>query len=91
LTSESSALCSARVEAPQSPPFRGARPDTCALSKPPSSSLQDYRNLVEHKLHTFGELYDSMVDRYNETRSFVLEVLVAILAVLDVIFLFRGR
>jgi hypothetical protein len=53
--------------------------------------VQDYRNLVDQKLHTFGELYDSMVDRYYETRSFVLEVLVAILAVLDVIFLFRGR
>jgi len=53
--------------------------------------VQDYRNLVEQKLHTFGELYDSMVDRFNEMRSFVLEVLVAILAVLDVIFLFRGR
>ncbi len=53
--------------------------------------VQDYRNLVDQKLHTFGELYDSMVDRFNETRSFVLEVLVAILAVLDVIFLFRGR
>jgi hypothetical protein len=31
------------------------------------------------------------VDQYNETRSFILEVLVTILAVLDVIFLFRGR
>jgi len=53
--------------------------------------VQDYRKLVDQKLHTFGELYDSMVDRFNETRSFVLEVLVTILAVLDVIFLFRGR
>jgi hypothetical protein len=53
--------------------------------------VEDYRNLVDQKLDTFGELYDSMVDRFNETRSFVLEVLVAILAVLDVIFLFRGR
>jgi hypothetical protein len=53
--------------------------------------VQDYRNLVDQKLHTFGELYDSMVDRYNETRSFILEVLIAILAALDVIFLFRGR
>jgi len=53
--------------------------------------VQDYRKLVDEKLHTFGELYDFMVDQFNETRSFVLEVLVAILAVLDVIFLFRGR
>jgi hypothetical protein len=53
--------------------------------------VQDYRNLVEQKLHTFGELYDFTVDRFNETRSFVLEVLITILAVLDVILLFRGR
>ena len=53
--------------------------------------VQDYRNLVEEKLRTFGELYDFTVDQYNETRSFVLEVLVAILAVLDVIFLLKGR
>lgn len=53
--------------------------------------VPDYRNLVEQKLDTFGELYDSLVDRYNETRSFILEVLVAILAVVDVILLFRGR
>jgi hypothetical protein len=53
--------------------------------------VQDYRNLVEQKLHTFGELYDFMVDQFNEARSFVLEFLVAILAVLDVILLFRGR
>jgi hypothetical protein len=53
--------------------------------------VQEYRNLVDQKLETFGELYDSMVDRYHETRSFVLEVLVAILAVLDVVLLFRGK
>jgi hypothetical protein len=53
--------------------------------------VEDYRKLVDEKLQTFGELYDSMVDQYNETRSFILEVLVTILAVLDVIFLFRGR
>ena len=53
--------------------------------------VHDYRNLVEQKLHTSGELYDSMADRYTETRSFVVEALIAILAVLDVIFLFRGR
>lgn len=53
--------------------------------------VPEYRTLVERKLDTFGELYGSLMDRYNETRSFVLEVLVAILALLDVIFLFRGR
>ena len=53
--------------------------------------VPDYRNLVEQKLRTFGELYNFMADQFREARSFVLEVLIAILAVLDVIFLIRGR
>lgn len=53
--------------------------------------VPDYRNLVDQKLRTVGELYDFMVDQFNETRSFVLELLIVILAVLDVIFLFRGK
>lgn len=32
-----------------------------------------------------------MIDEFNEARSFVLEVAVAILALLDVIFLLRGK
>jgi hypothetical protein len=51
--------------------------------------VEDYRNLVDAKLDTCGELYDSMIDQYNETRSFVLEVLVALLAVMEFILLFR--
>ncbi len=53
--------------------------------------VPDYRTLVDEKLDTAGDLYDFMVDQFNESRSFVLEVCVAILAVLDVIFLFRGK
>ena len=53
--------------------------------------VPDYRTLVDEKLETAGDLYDFMVDQFNESRSFVLEVCVAILAVLDVIFLFRGK
>ena len=32
-----------------------------------------------------GELYDFMVDQFNESRSFVLELAVAVMALLDVI------
>jgi hypothetical protein len=32
-----------------------------------------------------------MVDEFNEARSFVLEVAITILALLDVIFLLRGK
>jgi hypothetical protein len=51
----------------------------------------EYRKLVDQKLETTGDLYDFMVDQFNDSRSFVLEVFVAILTVLDVIFLLRGK
>ena len=44
--------------------------------------VPDYRTLVDEKLQTAGDLYDFMIDLFNESRSFVLEVFVAILAVL---------
>jgi len=53
--------------------------------------VSDYRLLVEEKLHTAEDLYELLVDEFNEARSFVLEVLVAILVALDVILLLRGK
>jgi hypothetical protein len=53
--------------------------------------VPDYRKLVEDKLRTVGELYESMMDQFHEARTFVLEVAVAILALLDVILLLRGK
>jgi hypothetical protein len=53
--------------------------------------VPEYRNLVDEKLRTAGELYDSMIDQFHDSRSFVLEVAVAILAVLDVVLLFAGK
>lgn len=47
--------------------------------------VDEYRNLVDEKLRTMGELYDFMVDQFNESRSFVLELAVAVMALLDVI------
>jgi hypothetical protein len=47
--------------------------------------VSEYRNLVDEKLRTMGELYDFMVDQFNESRSFVLELAVAFMAFLDVI------
>ncbi len=51
--------------------------------------VPDYRNLVDEKLRTVGELYDVMVDQFNEARSFIVEFAIAILALLDVILLLR--
>jgi hypothetical protein len=53
--------------------------------------LSDYRKLVDEKLRTVGELYDFMVDQFNEARSFVLELGIAFLCLLDVILLLRGK
>jgi hypothetical protein len=53
--------------------------------------VTDYRTLVGEKLKTAGELYEFMVDQFNERRMFALEVVVAILVLLDVIALFRGK
>jgi hypothetical protein len=46
---------------------------------------------VDEKLRNVGELYDVMVDQFNEARSFLLEVAIAILALLDVIFWIRVK
>lgn len=52
--------------------------------------VTDYRNLVEGKLRTAGELYDFMMDQFNEARSFVLEVAIVVLFTLDIILLLSG-
>ena len=51
--------------------------------------IGEYRDLVEAKVRAAGELYDFMVEQFNELRSFVLEVVVGILERIDVIYLFR--
>jgi hypothetical protein len=53
--------------------------------------VPDYRRLVDEKLGTMGSLYEFMVDQFHESRSFVLELGIAILALLDVILLLRGK
>jgi len=53
--------------------------------------VEDYRDLVEKKLETARELYNFMVDQFNEARMFVLEAAITILALLDVLLLLRGK
>jgi hypothetical protein len=53
--------------------------------------VPDYRRLVDQKLRTAGELYRFMVDQFNQTRSFVLELLIVIILIVDLLFLFRGK
>jgi uncharacterized Rmd1/YagE family protein len=55
------------------------------------SGVTDYKALVGEKLKTAGDLYEFRVDQFNERRMFALEVVVAILVLLDVIALLRGK
>jgi hypothetical protein len=53
--------------------------------------VPDYRRLVDQKLRTAGELYRFMVDQFNQTRSFVLELAIVFILIVDLFFLFRGK
>ncbi len=53
--------------------------------------VDDYRRLVESKLHAAGELYEFMMSQFHEGRAFVMEVVVIVILIIDLFFLFRGR
>jgi hypothetical protein len=49
--------------------------------------VTDYRNLVERKLRIAGDLYDFMVNQFNQARSFILEAMVVAILVTELIHL----
>jgi hypothetical protein len=53
--------------------------------------VPDYKSLVNQKLHTAEELYRSLVDEFQASRGFVLEVMVIVILVIELVFLFRGK
>ena len=52
--------------------------------------VPDYKDLVTRKVHTAEELYRFMVDQFNQSRAFVLELMVVIILIIDLIWLFKG-
>jgi hypothetical protein len=53
--------------------------------------VPDYRNLVDEKLRTAGELYEFMVEKFHQSRGFVLELVVVIILIIELVFLFKGK
>jgi hypothetical protein len=53
--------------------------------------VPDYRNLVAQKLKTAEELYDTMVEQFNQSRGFFLEVVVVVILLIELFYLFRGH
>uniref|UniRef100_UPI0037D9A20C hypothetical protein n=1 Tax=Terriglobus albidus TaxID=1592106 RepID=UPI0037D9A20C len=53
--------------------------------------VSDYRNIVTAKIHVAEDLYQFMVDQFNQSRAFLLELTVVIILVVELIYLFRGK
>jgi hypothetical protein len=53
--------------------------------------VHDYRDLVEQKLKTAEDLYDYMVEQYNQSRAFFLEATVVLILLIELYYFFRGK
>src|SRR5215469_4663617 len=53
--------------------------------------VPDYKDLVTQKLQTAEELYRFMVEQFNQSRAFALELMVVIILIIELLFLFRGH
>lgn len=53
--------------------------------------VPDYKQLVTQKVRTAEELYRFMVDQFNQSRAFFLELTVVVILVIELVYLFRGK
>jgi hypothetical protein len=53
--------------------------------------VPDYKDLVKEKLKTAEDLYRFMVDQFNQSRAFVLELMVVVILIIELIYFFRGK
>src|ERR1700730_263783 len=54
-------------------------------------AVRDYKDLVTQKVQTAEELYRFMVDQFNQSRAFVLELMVVIILIIELVYFFRGK
>lgn len=53
--------------------------------------VPDYKTLVTNKVQTARELYHFMVDQFNQSRAFFLELTVVIILMIELFYFFRGH
>jgi hypothetical protein len=53
--------------------------------------VPEYKDLVNEKLKTAENLYRFLIDEFHQTSSFVLEVMVVIILIIELVYLFRGK
>jgi hypothetical protein len=46
---------------------------------------------VQEKMKTAGDLYDFMIEQFNQSRGFLLESIVVVILMIELVFLFRGK
>ncbi len=52
--------------------------------------VHDYKDLVAQKLKTAEDLYHDMVEQFNQSRAFFLEVTVVLILLIELVYLFKG-
>jgi len=53
--------------------------------------VPDYKDLVQEKLQTAEDLYRFMVEQFNQSRAFVLELMVVVILIIELIYFFKGK
>ncbi len=53
--------------------------------------VPDYKNLVAGKLKTAEDLHQDMIEQFNQSRGFLLEVTVVLILLIELYFAFRGK
>jgi hypothetical protein len=53
--------------------------------------VPDYKDLVKEKLQTAEDLYRFMVEQFNQSRAFILELMVVVILIIELIYFFKGR
>ncbi len=53
--------------------------------------VPDYKDLVNEKLQTAEDLYRFMVEQFNQSRAFVLELMVVVILIIELVYFFRGK
>lgn len=53
--------------------------------------VPDYKNLVAQKLKTAEDLHQYMVEQFNQSRAFFLEVTVVLILLIELYYFFRGH
>jgi hypothetical protein len=53
--------------------------------------VPDYKELVSRKVETAEDLYNYMVEQFNQSRAFFLEAVVVLILLIELFYFFRGK